>query len=79
SGGDSLKLGPGEGSIDFPALLAGLRASGYVGSLDLEIMCAPGEVEERYRRAKAALELALEVADASRAAESGNPSQGREG
>lgn len=79
AGAESLKLGPGEGSIDFPALLAGLRASGYAGSLDLEILCAPTEVEERYRRAKAALERALAAADAPLAFDSRNPSQGREG
>ena len=54
-GYENLKLVPGDGGIDFPMLLRLMRDSGYRGSWDLEILCAPGFVEREYRRAAARL------------------------
>lgn len=45
---ESLKLRPGAGSIVWEGLFHALRASGYAGSLDLEIRCMPGELEREY-------------------------------
>jgi sugar phosphate isomerase/epimerase len=47
-GGQNLSLSPGEGTIDWPAVLAALKSSGYTGSLDLEIRTPSGEVESAY-------------------------------
>jgi sugar phosphate isomerase/epimerase len=47
-GGENLSLAPGEGTIDWPAVLTALKSSGYTGSLDLEIRTASGEVESAY-------------------------------
>jgi sugar phosphate isomerase/epimerase len=47
-GAENLSLTPGEGTIDWPAVLASLRAAGYAGSLDLEIRCPPEQVETVY-------------------------------
>ena len=47
-GHENLKYRPGLGSVDWGALLAALEASGYAGSLDLEILCGPDEVEDEY-------------------------------
>jgi sugar phosphate isomerase/epimerase len=46
---ENVKLPPGTGSIPWGPLLRNLRAAGYTGSLDLEIGCPAGEVEEQYR------------------------------
>jgi sugar phosphate isomerase/epimerase len=48
SGGENLSLVPGAGTIDWPAVLASLKSSGYTDSLDLEIRTSPGEVEAAY-------------------------------
>ena len=37
-GYENLSLRPGAGSIDWPAIIARLRASGYAGSFDIEII-----------------------------------------
>lgn len=47
-GGEDLALRPGLGSIPWAPLLKNLKASGYKGSLDLEIRCRPEEVEKEY-------------------------------
>ena len=51
--GGGLALVPGAGTIPWAGVLEELLASGYDGSLDLEIVCAQrDEVEGAYRRAK---------------------------
>lgn len=53
---ESLKLRPGAGNLPFPELLQALEASGYQGSLDLEILCAPEHVDREYAAGRAYLE-----------------------
>ncbi len=57
-GHENRKLVPGDGSIDFRALLAALHANDYRGSLDVEVLCEPAYVDREYLRAKRALEAA---------------------
>jgi sugar phosphate isomerase/epimerase len=47
-GNENLKLAPGKGSIDFVPVLGALAASGYTGSLDVEIACGPADVDSEY-------------------------------
>ena len=54
-GNENLKLRPGAGSLDFPALLAALEANGYAGSYDLEISCRPENLDAEYRRGRDAI------------------------
>jgi len=61
-GNESLKLRPGLGSIDFASLLAALEASGYQGTLDLEILCPPEAVEREYRAGLAFIEALVNPA-----------------
>ncbi len=51
SGNENLSLCPGEGSIDWDAVFGALAATGYEGSLDVEIRCNRDEVAEKYDRA----------------------------
>jgi len=46
---ENIKLAPGKGTIPWKPLLESLDDSGYTGSLDIEIVCKPDEVEEEYR------------------------------
>ncbi|MHC4191627.1 MAG: sugar phosphate isomerase/epimerase family protein [Planctomycetota bacterium] len=45
---ENLPLAPGRGTIDWKPFLNNLFASGYKGSLDIEIGCKPDEVKEEY-------------------------------
>jgi sugar phosphate isomerase/epimerase len=54
--GESLSLKPGDGTIDWPAVLRSLSLAGYTGSLDLEINCPAEQVESEYRRGREALD-----------------------
>jgi sugar phosphate isomerase/epimerase len=47
-GNENLSLRPGAGSIDWPRLIAALKASGYNGPWDLEIICKPEDAEIEY-------------------------------
>jgi sugar phosphate isomerase/epimerase len=47
-GGENLSLRPGAGSIDWPRLIAALRAVGYAGPWDIEIVCPPQSVADEY-------------------------------
>ena len=47
-GHENLSLRPGAGSIDWPRLIAGLKACGYAGPWDLEIVCAASAVAAEY-------------------------------
>ena len=46
---ENIKLAPGKGTIPWKPLLANLAGSGYDGSWDVEIGCAPDRVIEEYR------------------------------
>jgi sugar phosphate isomerase/epimerase len=47
-GHDNLSLRPGAGSIDWPRLVGALKACGYAGPWDIEIVCSPQSVAEEY-------------------------------
>jgi sugar phosphate isomerase/epimerase len=47
-GHENLSLRPGAGSIDWPRLIAALKACGYNGPWDIEIACPPNSVAEEY-------------------------------
>jgi len=47
-GNENLSLRPGAGSIDWPRLVAALKACGYKGPWDIEIICPPNSVAEEY-------------------------------
>ncbi|HEX5682097.1 MAG TPA: sugar phosphate isomerase/epimerase [Desulfobacterales bacterium] len=47
-GNENLSLRPGAGSIDWPRLVAALKACGYNGPWDIEIVCPPNSVAEEY-------------------------------
>jgi sugar phosphate isomerase/epimerase len=47
-GNENLSLRPGAGSIDWPAIINGLRISGYDGAFDIEIICASEAVRQEY-------------------------------
>lgn len=48
-GDESLKLAPGKGSINWEKLITNLEHSQYPGYLDIEIICTPDKVEDKYR------------------------------
>lgn len=47
----NLSLCPGDGSIAFQATIDGLIENGYMGSLDIEIVCAREQVKQEYGKA----------------------------
>ena len=47
-GNENLSLRPEAGSIDWPLLVAALKACGYNGPWDIEIACPPNSVAEEY-------------------------------
>lgn len=47
-GHENLSLRPGAGSIDWPRLIAALKACGYNGPWDIEIICQPEDAEIEY-------------------------------
>lgn len=51
-GGVNNSWTPGDGTIDWPALIPALKRSGYTSSLDIEIHCPADQVEEHYRRGR---------------------------
>lgn len=53
---------PGKGTVPWEATLDALMRSGYAGSLDLEIRCAPEHVQSEYRQGLQLLESHLRVA-----------------
>jgi sugar phosphate isomerase/epimerase len=58
-GNENLSLRPGAGSIDWPRLIETLRASGYEGSFDIEIICRPEETRHEYSKARSYIETLL--------------------
>lgn len=64
-GHENLSLRPGAGSIDWRGVLAGLKASGYRGSFDIEIICQPEAVAREYRNGRIFIETILNRADVS--------------
>jgi len=54
-GGENWKRCPGKGSIDWEMLGAAFTAVAYAGSLDLEILCEPEDVEREYGEGRAFL------------------------
>jgi sugar phosphate isomerase/epimerase len=47
-GGESLKLMPGKGNINWKEVINNLKSSKYAGYYDLEIICSQEKVEEEY-------------------------------
>jgi len=62
-GHENLSLRPGAGSIDWSEIISGLRASGYNGSFDIEIICTPEAVRQEYSQSRAFIEALLSQAD----------------
>ena len=58
-GHENLSLRPGAGSIDWPAVIDGLKTAGYEGSFDIEIICAPDAVSYEYGKGRAFIESVL--------------------
>lgn len=58
-GHENFSLRPGAGSIDWPAIIDSLGASGYEGSFDIEIICPPEAVRQEYSRGLAFIEAIL--------------------
>jgi sugar phosphate isomerase/epimerase len=58
-GNENLSLRPGAGSIDWPWLMPTLRASGYEGALDIEIVCRPEETRDEYAKGRDYIEALL--------------------
>jgi len=46
---ENVKMPLGQGTVPWAPLLRNLRASGYRGSLDIEVVCPADQVEQRYR------------------------------
>jgi len=67
-GHENLSLRPGAGSIDWPGIIDGLRASGYEGSFDVEIICPPEAVRQEYGQGRAYIEALINPAEKGRAA-----------
>lgn len=51
-GGVNNSWTPGDGTVDWPAVIPALKRSGYTSSLDIEIHCPSDQVEEHYRRGR---------------------------
>ena len=62
-GHENSSLRPGAGSIDWSEIISGLRASGYNGSFDIEIICTPEAVRQEYSQSRAFIETLLSQAD----------------
>jgi|WetSurMetagenome_2_1015567.scaffolds.fasta_scaffold08377_5 sugar phosphate isomerase/epimerase len=60
---ENVKMPLGQGTIPWAPLIRNLRAAGYAGSLDIEIGCSAGEVEQHYRQG---LEHLQELVDTSK-------------
>jgi sugar phosphate isomerase/epimerase len=58
-GNENLSLCPGGGSIDWPRLVNTLRASGYDGAFDIEIICPPARAFDEYSKARTYIESLL--------------------
>jgi sugar phosphate isomerase/epimerase len=46
---DNVKMPLGQGTVPWAPLLRNLRAAGYRGSLDIEVVCPADQVEQRYQ------------------------------
>jgi sugar phosphate isomerase/epimerase len=53
---ENLSLPPGAGSIDWPRVMAGLKAAGYRGSFDIEIVCPEEDVRRQYTEGRTYIE-----------------------
>jgi sugar phosphate isomerase/epimerase len=58
-GHENLSLRPGAGSIDWPAVIEGLRTAAYEGSFDIEIICPPENVRQEYAQGLAFIDAML--------------------
>jgi sugar phosphate isomerase/epimerase len=58
-GNENLSLRPGAGSIDWPRLVAALKACGYNGPWDIEIACPPNSVAEEYGAGRRLIEASV--------------------
>lgn len=62
-GHENLSLRPGTGSIDWPGIIDSLRASGYEGSFDIEIVCPADAVRREYSQGRAYIEALIDQTD----------------
>lgn len=62
-GHQNLSLRPGRGSIDWPRLIGVLKAVGYEGSYDLEIVCDRDDISREYGEGRSFLDTLLRGAD----------------
>ena len=56
---ENLSLRPGAGSIDWPRLIGALKAAGYTGSYDLEIICRPEHIQREYLEGRLFIDAVL--------------------
>jgi sugar phosphate isomerase/epimerase len=59
-GNENLSLRPGAGSIDWPRLTAALRAHGYNGPWDIEIICKPEGAADEYSEGRKFIETLIQ-------------------
>ena len=67
-GHENLSLRPGAGSIDWPAVIEGLRTAAYEGSFDIEIICPPENVRQEYAQGLAFIDEMLRQTEELRTA-----------
>ena len=58
-GNENLSLRPGAGSIDWPRLIAALKACGYNGPWDIEVICKPEDASVEYGTGRKLIENLL--------------------
>jgi sugar phosphate isomerase/epimerase len=64
---ENVKMPLGQGTVPWVPLLRNLRAAGYHGSLDIEIGCPAGEVEQHYLQGLAYLQELVDTSKGDRA------------
>jgi sugar phosphate isomerase/epimerase len=64
---ENVKMPLGQGTIPWGPLLRNVRAAGYAGSLDIEIGCPAGEVEQHYRQGLEHLQALVDTPKGDRA------------
>ena len=64
---ENVKMPLGQGTLPWGPLLRNLHAAGYRGSLDIEIGCPAGEVEQHYRQGLERLQVLVDTPKGDRA------------